>query len=378
MEHNKKVLSGVKIVEIAGIGPGPFCGMLLADLGADVITVERPSDGDTRASRPRSNQIVNRGKRSIVLDLKQADAIEAVLQLVEGADALIEGMRPGVMERLGLGPDVCHARNPALIYGRMTGWGQAGPLAHAAGHDSNYTALAGALWYASPPNVPQHAPGTVMGDIGGGALYLAIGILAGVISARQTGKGQIVDAAIVDGTAHMLNLLLGIVANGGGNFDRNLAADMSHWARSYRCADGKWVNLATLEPQFYALLIERLGLSGDTRFADGQLDRVLWPELVTELEDLFARHSRDHWCNLLEGSDACFAPVLRPDEASAHPHMVSRNVYARIDGVLQAAPAPRFSSEPYSISPIPERGEHGEQILAEIGLSPEQSKKLLS
>jgi alpha-methylacyl-CoA racemase len=364
-----KVLKGVRIVEIAGIGPGPFCGMLLADLGAEVITVERPA-ADIGTARPK--QIVNRGKRSIVLDLKSPEAINVVLRLIDTADALIEGMRPGVMERLGLGPEICQSRNPALVYGRMTGWGQSGPLSQSAGHDSNYTALSGGLWFTSPAGVRQHAPPTVLGDIGGGALYLAIGLLAGILDVRSGGKGRIVDAAIVDGTAHMLNLLLGMVATLGGDYEkRTMFSDLAHWAgRSYCCSDGKWINIAPLEPQFYAQFVELMGLSHDERFVKGQMDPELWPALTEELSILFGSRTQAQWCAVLEGSDCCFAPVLDPLAASVHPHMVDRRTYQNVDGVLQAAPAPRLSGEgSNSISPIPKRGEHGAEILAEIGLS---------
>jgi crotonobetainyl-CoA:carnitine CoA-transferase CaiB-like acyl-CoA transferase len=362
------VLDGVRILEIAGIGPGPFCGMLLADMGADVITVERP---DPSQGKPRPHQIVNRGKRSVVLDLKAPEAAETVLRLAERADALIEGMRPGVMERLGLGPDVCLARNPALVYGRMTGWGQHGPLAQAAGHDSNYTALAGSLWFASPPGQPQLAPSTLLGDIGGGALYLALGIVSGVLRARTDGTGQVVDAAIVDGAANAMNLLLGAIAGRAGNYVRGTQAfDASHWAaRSYRCSDGNWINLAPLEPQFYAELLRRLGLDGDARFVRGQMDPQAWPVLREELSNLFASHSRAHWCGLLEGSDTCFAPVLDPAEAAVHPHMAARQVYTTVDGVLQAAAAPRFSATPgVPARPVPARGAHTAQVLREAGI----------
>ncbi len=372
------VLGGMKVVEIAGIGPGPFCGMLLADLGADVITVERPA---ADVGRPRPSQIFNRGKRSIVLDLKKPEAVDIVLRLVERSDALIEGMRPGVMERLGLGPDVCLARRPTLIYGRMTGWGQFGPMSQAAGHDSNYTGLSGALWYSSPAGQPPQAPATVIGDIGGGALYLAVGILAGVLRARSDGRGQVVDAAIVDGSAHMLNLLLSMVASSGGGFERGQqASDAAHWAgRSYRCSDGGWVNIASLEPQFYAELITRLSLDHDERFAEGQMDPQAWPRLTDEFTTLFATRTRAEWCELLEGTDSCFAPVLPPSEASVHPHMAGRNVYATVDGVLQAAPAPRFSITP-SAGPasVPTRGAHTYDVLSEVLISSQEFDRLRS
>lgn len=370
------VLAGVRVVEIAGIGPGPFCAMLLADLGAEVISVERPGP----QARPRAMQITQRGKKSVILDLKQPEAIEAVLRLVEESDALIEGMRPGVAERLGIGPDACLARNPRLVYGRMTGWGQYGPLSQAAGHDSNYTALAGALWFASPPGQRQVAPVTMLGDIGGGALYLALGILAGVLRARSGGAGQVVDAAIVDGVAHMMNLLLGITMARGGSFDRGTGLEASHWAgRSYRCSDGKWINLAPLEPQFYAELIRRLGLAEDAAFATGHMDRAAWPGLTERLEQLFLGRSQAEWCELLEGTDSCFAPVLRPDDAAQHPHLVDRGVYTRVDGVLQACPAPRFSvdaaPEPSS---VPAHGAHTREVLAALGLDAESIERLVA
>ncbi|MCO5119719.1 MAG: CoA transferase [Burkholderiaceae bacterium] len=362
------VLKGVRILEIAGIGPGPFCAMLLADLGAEVISIERPA----AAARNRATQITQRGKKSVVLDLKQPEAVDAVLRLAGNADALIEGMRPGVAERLGIGPDACLARNPALVYGRMTGWGQQGPLAQAAGHDSNYTALAGALWFASPPGQPPVAPSTLLGDVGGGALYLALGIVAGVLRARTDGRGQVVDAAIVDGAAHMMNLLLGMIAARGTGFERGAGFEASHWAaRSYRCADGQWINLASLEPQFYAELVRRFGLADDPAFAAGHMDREAWPGLTERLAVLFAGHDRAHWCAILEGSDACFAPVLSPPQAAQHPHMMARGVYSTIDGVLQANPAPRFSATPSRpLRSISARGAHTREVLAEAGLDP--------
>ena len=372
------VLAGVKIIEISGIGPGPFCGMLLADLGADVIAIERPA-ADMGKARP--HQIYHRGKSSIVLDLKAPGAVDIVLELLSGADALIEGMRPGVMERLGLGPDVCLERNPALVYGRMTGWGQTGPLAQAAGHDSNYTALSGALWYAGASGSAPQAPSTVLGDIAGGALYLALGILSGVLRVRSGGKGQVVDAAIVDGSANLLNLLLSMVAATGGGFARDAHAfDSSHWAgQSYRCADGGWINIAPLEPQFYAELVERLGLDKDERFKRGQFDPALWPELRDELTQLFASKPRAHWQSLLEGTDSCFAPVLAPDEAVQHSHIADRQIYHRIDDVLQTKAAPEFSCDT-SANPqaVPPRGNDWKTILSCAGFSPDQIEQFIA
>jgi acetyl-CoA hydrolase len=355
------VLKGIKIIEIAGIGPGPFCGMLLADLGADVIVIERPGGGELPAA------ITRRGKRSVALDLKSPEAVETVLRLIEGADALIEGMRPGTMERLGLGPDTCLARNPRLVYGRMTGWGQDGPLAQAAGHDNNYIALSGALWYASEAGQPPVAPPTLVGDLGGGALYLAVGLLSGILNARAGGQGQVVDAAIVDGSAHLMNLMLDLVGAGLGSEKRGMSAlDGPHWYATYRCADGRDITVGALEPKFYQLLLAKLNLADDPRFVN-QNKVPRWPEQKHHLAALFATQARDTWCALLEGSDACFAPVLSPSEATSHPHIAERRIYSEEGGLLQANPAPRFSNSPAAaVRPIPKVGEHTRQILAEL------------
>ena len=372
------VLSGVRIVEIAGLGPGPFCGMLLADMGADVILVERASGKRNDPTDLGKNAIVNRGKRSIALDLKNPESIAAVLTLVAGADALIEGMRPGVMERLGLGPDPCLARNPRLVYGRMTGWGQDGPLAQAAGHDINYIALSGALWFSGQPGSPPMAPPTLVGDLGGGALYLALGLLAGILNARASGVGQVVDAAIVDGSAHLMNLVLSAHAAGQQPFERGRGLlDGPHWYGSYVCRDGHFVSIGALEPQFNTLLFAKLGLGDDPDFATAY-DPRRWGALRARLADLFFQHPRAHWVALLEGTDACFAPVLTPAEARAHPHMLARDVYAERDGVLQANPAPRFSVTP-SAAPgaIARRGEHGAAVLREAGLDDAEIARLL-
>ena len=372
------VLSDLRVVEIAGLGPAPFCGMLLADMGADVVLVERPAgEGGDLLSLGR-NAIVHRGKRSLALDLKDPQAVDAVLRLVDGADALIEGMRPGVMERLGLGPDACLARNPRLVYGRMTGWGQDGPLAQAAGHDINYIALSGALWFSGAPGQPPMAPPTLVGDLGGGALYLAMGVLAALLSARRTGAGQVIDAAIVDGSANLMNLLLSAHAAGQQPFERGRGLlDGPHWYGTYACADGAFVSVGALEPQFNALLFARLGLADDPDFRN-PYDPRLWPRLRERLAALFATRPRPHWVALLEGSDACFAPVLTPAEALAHPHLAARGVYATRDGVLQAAPAPRFSATPSGEpGPVPARGEQGAQVLREAGLDEAAIARLL-
>ncbi|MET3106484.1 alpha-methylacyl-CoA racemase [Oxalobacteraceae bacterium GrIS 2.11] len=370
------VLDGIRVIEIAGIGPGPFCGMLLADMGAEVILIERPnSKGMLEMGK---HAIVNRGKRSVALGLKDPDAIEAVLRLVGDADALIEGMRPGVMERLGLGPDVCLQANPRLVYGRMTGWGQDGPLANTAGHDINYIALSGALWFSGAPGTVPTAPPTLVGDLGGGALYLALGIVAGILHAKQGGAGQVVDAAIVDGSANLMNLLLSANAAGYQPFERGRGLlDGPHWYGSYLCADGCYVSIGALEPQFGKLLFEKLGLADDADFKS-PYEPGQWPILRTRLEQIFMQQPRQYWITLLEGSDACFAPLLNPKQAMAHPHIQARQIYSEHDGILQAAPAPRFSGTPSQArSKVPGCGEHSVEILQSIGLTQEQINRLL-
>jgi alpha-methylacyl-CoA racemase len=361
------ILDGIRVIEFAGIGPGPFCGMLLADMGADVILVERVGIKARDPLHLGRSAIVNRGKRSLALDLKETRAIDAVLRLIEDADALIEGMRPGVMERLGLGPEVCLLRNPRLVYGRMTGWGQTGPLAPVAGHDLNYIAVSGALWFSGAPGSPPMVPPTLVGDLGGGALYLAMGILAGILNAHRGGSGQVVDAAIVDGSANMMNLLLSAHAAGQLPFERGRGLlDGPHWIGTYACADGHFVSVCALEPQFNALLFDKLGLGEDPEFQH-PYDPRCWADLRERLKTLFATRPRQYWVSLLEGSDACFAPVLTPAEAMLHPHVAARGVYAKRDGVLQAAPAPRFSVNPSGFAgTVPDRGEHSIEILRAI------------
>lgn len=335
------ILAGVKIIEIEGIGPAPFCGMHLADLGADVVVIERP--GPPGFGDLGDKTITKRGKRVIKLDLKNENDKAQLLQLIEQADGLIEGMRPGVMERLGLGPDICLEANPKLAYGRVTGWGQEGPLSRAAGHDINYIGLSGALWYAGKPGDPPFAPPTLIGDIAGGGLYLTIGMLAAIMNAWKTGKGDVVDAAMVDGTAHMMNLILSLKAYGGVSYERGKSVlDGPHWFDAYECKDGGFITIGSLEPKFYQILLEKLGLTDDPGFKD-QLDVNQWPAQKTKLTALFKTQSRDHWCDLMEGSDVCFAPVLNPAEAAEHPHMKARDVYFKKDGDLQTAAAPRFS-----------------------------------
>ncbi|MBV1776470.1 CoA transferase [Burkholderiaceae bacterium DAT-1] len=346
-------LHGVKVVEIAGLGPAPFCGMLLADMGAQVILIDRPVSPVPDPLALGKAAIFNRGKQLLRLDLKQPEAIATVLDHLADADILIEGMRPGVMERLGLGPDICHVRNPKLVYGRMTGWGQTGPLAQHAGHDINFAALSGAQWFAGAPGDAPLVPPTLVGDLGGGALYLAMGVLAALLHARQSGQGQVVDAAIVDGSANLMNLLLSLHAGGLQPMQRGTGLlDGPHWYGVYRCACGGWLSVGALEAPFYAIFLNKLGLADDHAFKR-PFDPRTWPELRQRLSSLFASHPRTHWMSLFDGTDACVAPVLSPLESAAHPHLGARGVYQTIDGVFQAAPAPRFSLTPAQAGPIP-------------------------
>jgi len=357
------MLTGVRVVEIAGIGPGPFCAMHLADLGAEVIAVQRP-DGAAGSLGPET--CVNRGKRAISVDLKSSEGRQVVLDLLDGADVLIEGMRPGVMERLGLGPTECQARNPALVYGRMTGWGQTGPLAQMAAHDTNYISLSGALWHAGPADQAPVTPFSLVGDIAGGALYLAIGILSGLLSARRSGKGCVVDAAVVDGSAHSMHLLLAATTKGLISHERGQSLHMAaHFYATYRCADGGFLTVGAIEPQFYQVLLEKLGLEGDALLAQ-QWDRPRWPEMKRRLQVVFETRSREHWGALFEGSDACVVPVLSPDEAARHPHNTARGTFFERDGCLQAVPAPRFDGAVATPGPIPRHGQHTAQVLAAL------------
>jgi alpha-methylacyl-CoA racemase len=357
-------LSGLKIVEFAGIGPGPFCGMLLSDLGADVVRIDRKGAG-----RAAKTDVTARGRRSVAMNLKSADAVEACLKLFEKADVVFEGFRPGVMERLGLGPDVALARNPKLVFGRMTGWGQTGPYALAAGHDQNYIAITGALHAIGTPEKPV-PPLNLVGDFGGGALYLAFGLLAGVIHARATGQGQVIDCAMSDGAASLMAMFYGMKAAGVWTDDRrsNLLDGGAHFYDTYRCSDGKWISIGSIEPQFYALLLEKTGIS-DPDFKS-QMDRTLWPSLNERLAEVIATKSRDEWCEIMEGTDVCFAPVLTIDEAPLHKHNVARQTFVEIEGVVQPAPAPRFSATPGAVAgPPPTIGGDTAAVLSEWGFS---------
>lgn len=359
------MLDGIRIIEIEGLGPGPFAAMLLADLGADVIVVHRK--GGTGRVTATEAPVLDRGKRSIELDLKDPEDKATLLALVRGADALIEGFRPGVMERLGLGPDICLAENPRLVFGRMTGWGQDSALSHAAGHDFNYLSMSGAAWYSGLDGDAPFPPPTLVGDIGGGSLYLVVGLLSGLLNARATGHGTVVDAAIYDGSAHMMNLLMTLRQRGGLPRDRaGSALGGPYWSRCYRTSDGGYMSVQCLEPQFYATFVDLLGLADDPDFRTQQgPDR--WPELAARLDAIFASKTRDDWASLFLGTDACVAPVLDPVEAMQHPMNHSRATWREIDGALQAAPAPRFSTRPdWTPRPSPKRGADTDAILAEL------------
>ena len=368
-------LANLKIVEFAGIGPGPMCGMLLADLGADVLRIERIQARQIRLRSP----ILNRSRRSVALDLKKPEGVETALKLLDQADALIEGFRPGVMERLGLGPDVCLARNPKLVYGRMTGWGQDGPLAHAAGHDINYVALTGALNAIGPKDGPPSPPLNLVGDFGGGALYLAFGLVCGILEAVHSGKGQVLDVAMVDGAASLMTSIYGSRSIGAWKDDRqsNQTDGGAHYYGAYETKDGNYISIAPIEPQFYAELLERLGL--DAADLPEQLDRDHWPLLKTKLASLFKTKTRDEWCELLEGTDVCFAPVLSMAEAPEHAHMKARDAFVEVEGVVQPAPAPRFSRTPAEIKcPPPQPGADTAAALKDWGIPENELSALLA
>jgi alpha-methylacyl-CoA racemase len=369
-------LSGTKVIEIAGIGPGPFAAMMLADMGAEVIRVDRAGTVTGDPGRPNL-EILNRGRRSIGVDLKAPDGVETVLALVEQADALIEGFRPGVAERLGIGPDECRARNPRLVYGRMTGWGQEGPYAQAAGHDINYIALGGALAHFGRAGTKPTPPINIVGDFGGGGMLMAFGIACALVEAGRSGQGQVVDAAMVDGSAVLMTMIWGFHALGiWGEFGTNVLDTGAPFYDTYETSDGKFISLGSLEPQFYAEMITRLGLADDIDLAR-QMDQSSWPELRETLTALFRTKTRDEWCEVLEHTDACFAPVLTMAEAAEHPHMKARNTILSEDGLLQPAPAPRFSRTPGAISrPAAWPGQHTDEVLADWGFSSDRITKL--
>jgi alpha-methylacyl-CoA racemase len=368
-------LAGVRVIEMAGIGPGPFCGMMLSDMGAEVIRVDRKTVVDLGVEMPRQFNVLNRGRRSIALDLKTPDGIAAVKRIATKCDALIEGFRPGVMERLGLGPDELLRCNSRLVYGRITGWGQTGPVASAAGHDINYISLTGML-HAIGRSGPPSPPLNLVGDFGGGAMYLAFGVVCALLEARSSGKGQVVDAAMVDGAASLGAAIFGLRAAGLWNENRadNILDSGAPWYDVYETADGKYISIGAIEERFFNLLLEKLDLRAPEL---RNRDRSNWPRLRTVLTDAFRTRTRADWCKLMEGSDICFAPVLTMDEAPAHAHMQDRGVFCEIDGVLQPGPAPRFSRTRPEVRSAPAVvGEHTDEILAEFGFSDEEIGRL--
>jgi alpha-methylacyl-CoA racemase len=366
-------LAGIRVVEMVGLGPCPFAAMMLADMGAEVIRIDRKTVPGAPNPFPMLGtryDVMARGRRSLALDLKQPAGRDVVLRLLERADIVIEGFRPGVMERLGLGPDVCLARNAALVYGRITGWGQHGPLAQAAGHDINYVALTGMLHAMGRADAPPTPPLNLVGDFGGGAMMLAFGVVCAVLEARKSGRGQVVDAAMTDGAALLGAMMYGLRAQGGWSDQRgaNLLDGGAHFYDTYACADGKFVSIGAIEPQFYALLLKLTGID-DPAF-DAQMDPAQWPALSEKIGAVFLTRDRESWCALMEGTDVCFAPVLDMAEAPRHPHNIARATFADVGGVVQPAPAPRFSRTAPEIGIMPAiPGQHSAAVLADWGWS---------
>lgn len=374
-------LTGIRIIELAGIGPGPFAGMMLADMGATVIRVERAQA--VRGPAPESPHwdVMLRGRRNVAIDLKTRDGVDTLLRLIDGADGLIEGFRPGVMERLGIGPDVCLARNPRLVFGRMTGWGQDGPLASAAGHDINYIALGGALAHFARAGHAPVPPLNMVGDFGGGGMLLAFGVVCALLEARHSGKGQVVDAAMVDGTAVLMSMFWAFKNVGMFNEHApgtNLLDTGAHFYDVFECADGRYVSIGAIEPQFYALLLSITGLDADDEFSQ-QMDASRWPRLKERLADVMRTKTSAEWCALMEGTDVCFAPVLTMSEAAQHPHNVARSTFVELDGVVQPAPAPRFSrTAPAVSSPPAHPGQHTREVLRDAGFTDDEVTTLLA
>ena len=367
-------LTGTRIIELAGIGPGPFCGMLLADMGAEVIRVDRATGRSRRAQ-----DVLTRGRRSIAVDLKSDRGRAVILKLCESSDALFEGFRPGVAERLGVGPADCMAGNEKLVYGRMTGWGQEGPMAQAAGHDINYISLVGALHAIGEAGGKPVPPLNLVGDFGGGGMFLAFGLVCALLEAQKSGRGQVVDAAMVDGAATLMAMFFTMRASGAFKTDRgtNLLDGGAHFYGTYETSDGRYISLGSIEPQFYALLVEKAGLDPE-RFS-AQMDQSRWVEFKSELTEVFKIRTRDEWCDIMEGTDVCFAPVLELDEAHRHPHAQARNAFVDLEGVLQPAPAPRFSRSEVAVSHgsrLP--GEDTVEVLGDAGFAQAEIDELLN
>jgi alpha-methylacyl-CoA racemase len=374
-------LTGYRIIEIAGIGPGPFAAMMLADMGAEVIRVERAQSVRGPAPDTPHYDVMLRGRRNIAVDLKHPDGVATLLDLVERADALIEGFRPGVMERLGVGPEVCLARNPKLVFGRMTGWGQEGMYAQAAGHDINYIALAGALAHFGRRDEAPVPPLNMVGDFGGGGMFLAYGVVCALLEAQRSGTGQVVDTAMVDGAAVLMSMFWAFKSI--GMFDENargtnLLDTGAHFYDVFRCADGQYVSIGSIEPQFYAELMRLTGLDADPEFAK-QMDKASWPHLKQRLGDVFATKTRAEWCAIMEATDVCFAPVLTMSEAAEHPHNVERGTFIEVGGMRQPAPAPRFSrTVPAVERPPAHAGQHTREVLADWGIAADRVDALVA
>lgn len=360
-------LQGVKIIEVGGIGPGPFCGMMLSDMGAEVIRIERK--GQSALTEPKYD-VIMRNRRSVAIDLRKPEGVEAVLALVEKVDALQEGFRPGVMEKLGLGPDACLARNPRLVYGRMTGWGQEGPMARVAGHDINYISLSGALHTFGRRGEKPIAPLNMVGDFGGGGMLLAFGIVCALLESQKSGKGQVIDAAMIDGSAALMAMIYGLRASGFWADVRgvNLLDSAAHFYDTYETADGKYISVGSIEPQFYELLLKHTGID-DPDFKN-QMDPKKWPGFKEKITAIFKTKTRDEWCEIMGDTDICFAPVLSLEEAPRHPQNQARKTFVELEGVLQPAPAPRFSrTHPEIKNPPPTPGGDTQEVLKEFGFS---------
>ena len=370
-------LEGIRVIELAGIGPGPFCAMVLSDMGAEVLRIDRTDRVTSHDGERPPADVLNRGRRSVAVDLKHPAGVDAVLRLVERADALIEGFRPGVTERLGIGPEVCLARNPRLVYGRMTGWGQEGPLALAAGHDINYIALAGVLHAIGRADQAPVPPMNLVGDFGGGGLILAFGIACALVERARSGQGQVIDAAMVDGAALLMAAIHGMRAMGAWTEERgaNMLDSGAHFYDAYETKDGKYISVGSIEPQFYDLLLQHSGLAGED--LPPQRDQQHWPRMKARLAEIFRTKTRDEWCAIMEGTDVCFAPVLSMSEAYAHPHNVARGTFVSVADVPQPGPAPRFSRTPGAISRPPAHpGQHTDEALADWGFGTEEIRSL--
>ncbi|MBL4781612.1 MAG: CoA transferase [Porticoccaceae bacterium] len=364
-------LTGLKVIELAGIGPAPMAAMMLSDMGAEVIRVDRLTASGLGIPMPKQFNFLGRGRKSIALDLKNPEGIETLLDLIDKADIVIEGFRPGVMERLGMGPDVCLARNPKLVFGRVTGWGQEGPLSKSAGHDLNYIALSGALHAIGRSNdEPPTPPLNLVGDFGGGTMFIVVGILAALHEVKNSGKGQVVDAGMVDGALSLMTSIYGMHAGGNQSDERasNILDSGAHFYNVYETRDGKYVSIGSIETKFYAMLLDKLGLDPDS--LPPQMERESWPAMKEKFKEIFLTKTRDEWCELMENTDICFAPVLSLAEAPDYAHNKERGSFVDVEGVMHPAPAPRFSATPSSIkSATPATGIHTDEVLADWGIS---------